>query len=97
MSFMNSSFLPCILAWGMQKMEERPNLLISALRMEVVYLTMGERTKQATADNDSEHSVNGARPAEGVNGIAGTHFLPKEGPMQPKAPRKNNLTKLADA
>ncbi len=49
-------------------------------------MTTSERTTQATADNDSEDSANAARPAEGVNGTAGTHHLPKEGPMQPRLP-----------
>ncbi len=49
-------------------------------------MSMGERTPQAIADNGSKDPANGAWPADGVNGTAGKHDSPKEGPMQPKLP-----------
>ena len=49
-------------------------------------MTMGERTPRAKADNVSERPANGTWPTDGVNGNAGKHHSPKEGPMQPKLP-----------
>ena len=70
----------------MQKMEKRPNLLLSAPLTEGGYATPDERTPQAIADNVSEIAANGALPAKGVNGTAEKHHSAKEGPMQPKLP-----------
>lgn len=49
-------------------------------------MTMGERTPRANADNAGGNPANKAWPAEGVNGTAGKHHSPREGPMQPKLP-----------
>ncbi len=49
-------------------------------------MMMGERTPRANDDNVSECPANENWPTNGVNGTAGNHHSPKEGPMQPKLP-----------
>jgi hypothetical protein len=65
---------------------ERANLFVSATLTEGIYMSMGERTPRASADNVSECPANGTWPTNGIDGAAGDHGSPKEGPMQPKLP-----------